>query len=225
MIKKIHFIWFGTKIPDSVKANIKKIQDDYKDFEFMVWNEENYKSKNAYFNGCIREKKYAHAADYARMDILNKHGGIYVEGDQTLTGDIEELVNQFPGKAILCKSNSRLLSLGFVYSPMNSEVVRDIMNLCETNTDHRTINSLLYKQVKVRGWKNQLYKDAILLAPHYLTFSEKGKPSYGEQLYLSTWKGEEAKPGKAYDRGKRIAKRKILFTLLTIFYKPWLKEK
>lgn len=81
--KIIHFCWFGhNQYTERVQYCIdswKKIMPEY---QFMLWNEENFDlsicdfAKEAYEKG-----KYAFVSDYVRLYALQKYGGIYLDVD------------------------------------------------------------------------------------------------------------------------------------------------
>lgn len=81
--KYIHYCWFGTKkLPRKVRRYMKTWKKYLPEYEFMLWNEENFDvnvtnfSKEAYEN-----KKWAFVSDVARIYALKKYGGIYFDTD------------------------------------------------------------------------------------------------------------------------------------------------
>lgn len=84
--KTIHYCWFG---PAKKSKKIVKCIDSWKkicpDYEIIEWNERNFDvNLNAYTRRCYKEKKYAFLSDYARLWILEKNGGIYLDTDVEL---------------------------------------------------------------------------------------------------------------------------------------------
>jgi len=52
------------------------------DYEIKEWNESNFDfSNNIYAKQAYERKKWAFVSDYARLAILHKHGGIYLDTD------------------------------------------------------------------------------------------------------------------------------------------------
>lgn len=92
--KIIHYIWFGDKpLPLRYQKNIEQWKKLCPDFEIKEWNEDNYDVyKIPYVKDAYKAKVYAFAADCARIDIVNTHGGIYFDTDVTLLKPINDLL-------------------------------------------------------------------------------------------------------------------------------------
>lgn len=84
--KKIHYCWFGHgrkngRVQDCI-ASWKRLCPDY---ELIEWNESNYDvGKSLYTKLAYEQEKWAHVSDYARIDIVNRCGGIYFDTDVEL---------------------------------------------------------------------------------------------------------------------------------------------
>jgi len=81
--RKIHYCWFGNgEKPDIVLKCIESWRKYNPDFEIIEWNERNYDVNKADFvKEAYEQKMWAFVSDYARFDIINEHGGIYVDTD------------------------------------------------------------------------------------------------------------------------------------------------
>lgn len=92
--KVIHYCWFGKKeIPEKNKRCIESWKKYCPDYEIMEWNETNYDlKKNRYMYQAYQMKKYGYVPDYARIDLLYQHGGIYFDTDVELIKNIDELL-------------------------------------------------------------------------------------------------------------------------------------
>ncbi len=94
--KTIHYFWIGeAPIPDDYKRNIEGWKRLNPEYEIRCWNEENYDfdsvsyMSEAYHMG----KEYLmFATDYARMDILYRYGGIYLDTDVELLKPLDDLL-------------------------------------------------------------------------------------------------------------------------------------
>lgn len=94
--KVIHYCWFGGKPLDELSerciASWKKFCPDYK---LVRWDETNYDvTKNEYMRRAYEEKKWAFVSDYARLDIIYEHGGVYLDTDVELIKPLDELLNR-----------------------------------------------------------------------------------------------------------------------------------
>ena len=63
------------------------------DYEIVEWNEDNYNvAKNNYMKQAYDAQKYGYVPDYARIDILYRHGGIYLDTDVELIRNLDDLL-------------------------------------------------------------------------------------------------------------------------------------
>lgn len=81
--KIIHYCWFGGKeIPKPEQDYIASWHKFMPDYEFMLWNEENFDINSVvYVKEAYECKKYAFVSDYVRLWALDKFGGIYFDTD------------------------------------------------------------------------------------------------------------------------------------------------
>lgn len=94
--KVIHYFWFGTKeIPDWQKKCIESWHRYCPDYEFRLWNEENYDiHKCKYMEDAYASGRMGFVPDYARLDVLYEQGGIYLDTDVELVRPLDELLYQ-----------------------------------------------------------------------------------------------------------------------------------
>lgn len=81
--KVIHYCWFGgDPKPDVIEKCIASWQRFCPDYEIIEWNESNYDvNAHPYTKAAHAAKKWAFVSDVARVEILLKHGGIYLDTD------------------------------------------------------------------------------------------------------------------------------------------------
>ena len=83
--KKIHYIWFGGEKNEITKRAIKTWKKRAPEYQIIEWNEYNLPNyKNKFYQAALKNKDYAFASDYARLEILKKYGGIYMDTDMYL---------------------------------------------------------------------------------------------------------------------------------------------
>lgn len=90
--KKIHYCWFGNN-PKSelVMKCIESWKKYCPDWEIIEWNESNVDIDSiAYMNEAYKNKKWAFVSDVARLDIIYKNGGIYLDTDVELKKSLDE---------------------------------------------------------------------------------------------------------------------------------------
>ncbi|WWR19221.1 glycosyltransferase [Lachnospiraceae bacterium JLR.KK009] len=92
--KVIHYCWFGK---GEYSKKIEKCISSWKkycpDYEIICWNEDNYDiHKNKYVEQAYGKRKWAFVSDYARVDIVYHHGGIYLDTDVELLKPLDGLL-------------------------------------------------------------------------------------------------------------------------------------
>lgn len=92
--KKIHYCWFGAgSKPELIQKCIASWHKFCPDWEIIEWNESNYDvSANRYAREAYELKKWAFVSDVARLDIVNRYGGVYLDTDVELLAPIEGLL-------------------------------------------------------------------------------------------------------------------------------------
>lgn len=92
--KKIHYCWFGGKeIPNKLQNYIKTWKQFCPDYEIIRWDESNYDiTQNEYMLEAYRAGKYGFVPDYARLDIIYNHGGVYLDTDIELYRKLDDLL-------------------------------------------------------------------------------------------------------------------------------------
>jgi len=81
--KKIHYIWFGGKpLPERYKKNIETWRRYHPDFEIIRWDESNYDvTRQRYTREAYENKAWGFVSNQMRLDIIYRHGGIYLDTD------------------------------------------------------------------------------------------------------------------------------------------------
>ena len=118
--KKIHYCWIGgNPLPESAKKCIKSWRKYCPDYEIIEWNETNYDfSKIPYMKEAYEAKKWGFVPDYARLDIIYTHGGIYIDTDVEMVRSFDPLL-ELPGFAGFQDERYVALGLGFGAEPGN----------------------------------------------------------------------------------------------------------
>lgn len=93
--KIIHYFWTGgNPMPEKYLQCIESWKKYCPDYEIREWNENNYDiSKNKYMLGAYENKKWGFVPDYARLDIVYNHGGIYLDTDVEIVKPLDELLD------------------------------------------------------------------------------------------------------------------------------------
>jgi len=82
----IHYCWFGgSTIPIEYQTYMETWKKCCPNYDIVRWDENNYDiTKNRYIKQASEKKIWAFVSDFARVDIVNKYGGIYLDCDVEL---------------------------------------------------------------------------------------------------------------------------------------------
>lgn len=91
----IHYCWVGgAPKPQSVLSCIESWKRCCPDYQIREWNETNYDfTKNEYMKQAYEAKKWGFVPDYARLDIIYQHGGIYLDTDVEAIRSFDSLLD------------------------------------------------------------------------------------------------------------------------------------
>lgn len=94
--KIINYCWFGKgEMSSKLKECIVSWQRFCPDYEIKLWNEENFDiNKYEYTKQAYSAGKYSFVTDLARLDILYKYGGIYLDTDVKIIKKFDDLLYQ-----------------------------------------------------------------------------------------------------------------------------------
>jgi hypothetical protein len=94
--KIIHYCWFGgNEKPALAEKCIKSWKKYCPDYKIIEWNEENYdiSASPLYVRQAYEAKKWAFVTDYVRLDVVCRHGGIYLDTDVEVIKSLDPLLN------------------------------------------------------------------------------------------------------------------------------------
>lgn len=143
--KIIHYCWFG-KGPknDLMKRCIESWHVMCPDFTIQEWNEENYDVyANPFSKRMYNEKRWAFVADYARLEVLQKEGGFYLDTDMLLLKSLSSLT-KYP--CVLGEEEKGIISAGMLGAvPMHPYITKARKYYDENNGSIITIPRALTK--------------------------------------------------------------------------------
>lgn len=164
--KIIHYCWFGDgQIPKENQAYIDEWKTICPDYRIIKWDESNYDvNKVAFMREAAAAKNWAFIADYARFDIINTYGGIYLDVDVQLLKDYENVIDNSSFWGIEKDFNRQLYvapGLGFGSVP-NNPILTDLLKLYKEmhfDKDNVVASPILYRSFfEKRGF---IQKDRI----------------------------------------------------------------
>lgn len=126
--KIIHSFWFsGDKKTEVYQKCIDSWYKVLPDYKIIEWNMENYNwHKNPFVEKAIELQAWAFAADYARLDVLNEFGGIYMDMDVEVFKRFDGLLEN---EAVLSFSNHIQIDLAFIASKPNNHIIKELLEL------------------------------------------------------------------------------------------------
>lgn len=193
--KKIHYCWFGKKeLPDKYKSCIESWKKFCPDYEIVEWNETNYDvSKNRYMYEAYQKNVWGFVPDYARLDIIYNHGGIYLDTDVELIKNIDNLLYQ---KGFSGFEDEKNVAFGLGFGAIKGlPILKSIMEY--------------YDKISFINEKGELN---LIPSPEYITFilSQYGLISNGEYQKVADMTIYPAK----------VLSGKCMYTMRTVI-KPW----
>lgn len=127
--KKIHYFWVGGKsMPEKNKTCVESWKKFCPDYEIIEWNESNYDfSECTYMAQAYEAELWGFVPDYARLDIICREGGIYLDTDVELLKSLDDLLSC---KAFIGFENRKSVApgLGFGAEPGN-EILKQMRDL------------------------------------------------------------------------------------------------
>jgi len=90
----IHGIWFSDNpMPELYQRCLESWRKYSPDLEIRIWSLDTYKpSRCLFFEQAVEHKNWAFASDYARVDLLRRYGGIYMDLDVEMLRPIDDLL-------------------------------------------------------------------------------------------------------------------------------------
>ena len=249
--KIIHYCWIGdAQKPKSVEYCIESWKKYCPDYEIIEWNENNYDfTKNQYMKEAYEAKKWGFVPDYARLDIIYNHGGIYLDTDVELVKSFDDLLEQ---EAFIGFENTGTEELyvncgqGFGAKPRNEIIKKmidfyDGMHFCDKNGELNMLPSPHYttKVLCENGLKREnntqeldgiiVYNSQVLCPKNFTTGDiDVTNETYSIHHFTASWLDEKIK--KAMDHEREVYKKYgkklggYVLILESIFEKYSIKE-
>lgn len=142
--KVLHSFWFsGDEKPEAYQKCMDSWRKICPDYEIHEWNMENYDyAKHPFMKKAIEEGKWAFASDYARLDVVSRFGGIYLDMDVELLHPLDSLLGC---EAFFTFDTQNDIDLGTFAAKEGNPLVKKLMNLYDSVTfsgDMKRMNQL-----------------------------------------------------------------------------------
>lgn len=127
--KIIHYCWFGkNEMPLKEKECVAGWKKFYPDYEFKIWNEDNFDyNKCIYARQAYERGNYAFVSDYVRVKVLYEYGGIYLDTDVKI---IKKLPN-VPEKGFLGFERRKFIGTAVMAAEPESELIAELLDYYE----------------------------------------------------------------------------------------------
>lgn len=180
--KIIHYVWLGGEKDSVAKKAIRTWKKKAPDFQIIEWNERNLSNlTNQFYDDALSNHDYAFASDYARLMILKRYGGIYIDTDMFLLANPSNLLTN-KDLVFGIQNKDIIFSAGFIASIPGQEFISralNVYNRVEYNKEKLIANTALLSplmfsmyefehkaKTQVRG-KVVAYNPNILLQPSF----------------------------------------------------------
>lgn len=191
--KIIHYCWFGNgKLGDLEKKCIESWYNKNPDYEIKLWNENNFDIQdNKYATEAYDNKKWAFVSDYARLVVLEKYGGVYLDTDMEVLVGLESFIKN---SAFLGYENDSKVAAGIIGAEKNHSFIKllkakyDNEVFIETNklnmkTIVERITELLEEEYNLNNNNSgiqQLLKNDLMIYPrdYFYPVSMAGKKKF-----------------------------------------------
>lgn len=200
--KKIHYCWFGRgELNKKAKKCIHSWEKYCPDYEIIEWNEDNYDiNQNPYTKYTYYNKKFAFLSDYARLQIIEKEGGIYFDVDVEVVRSMDDLLTEH---AFFGFETEEYINTGIGFgAEKNSELVRAMIKEYDVVLDgkHDVIGcpklntaALLKKGLKQNGQIQSVNGATIYPIEYFNPYDDptgrlnKTKNTYSIHWYAKSW--------------------------------------
>ncbi len=204
--KKIHYVWLGG---NEKSADIKKCMASWPkhlaDYEIKEWNESNFDiESHPFVKTACQAKKWAYASDYIRMWALYNEGGVYLDTDNLVVDNIDDLLKN---QAFVGFENENYPFTACFGAVKKHPFVKKTLDYYEgrefefdSNDEMKVVNTKIVAEILVKDFgckvnnQEQLLDSGIKVYPDYVLCNPSNK-SKVIHVFTGTWM-DSAKPLK-----------------------------
>ena len=132
--KIINYCWFGKgAMPDLVERCIASWKMHMPDWEYRLWNEDNFDVSTApqYVQEAYAAKKYAFVSDYVRLWALEQEGGLYMDVDFEVYKPFDDLMEKYDAFAGYEGSKRNPVMMGVIAAKAHHSWIQGMMQTYE----------------------------------------------------------------------------------------------
>jgi hypothetical protein len=207
--KAIHYCWFGGgEMPQFMKKCVNSWIACNTGYQLVKWNEDNFNVyQNNYIKQAYKAGKYAFVSDFARLDILYRHGGIYLDTDVEVLKRFDDLLHN---DAFIAYNEWAVVNSAICGSIAGHEIIRrmrdeprSFINFLNDDNSYNLTNNSIYETAVlsqlgfVKDFTYQLVGNISVYPPCF--FPQKGKlglntkidgRTYAVHYATGTWKSQ-----------------------------------
>ena len=183
------------------------------DWEYVLWNEENFdvSMAPAYVREAYEAKKYAFVSDYVRLYVLEKEGGVYLDTDVEVLKSYEPLLENV---AFIGFEENKHKSLGTncIGCEANTPWLKELLEhyhsvhfihldgTLDLTTNAELITRYLETKGLTRDGKEQIVGEVHVYDHHYFSpitstrVMRKNESTYSIHHFAGSWTGEKSCP-------------------------------
>jgi Glycosyltransferase sugar-binding region containing DXD motif len=192
--KTIHYCWFGNNPKnEEIDMCIKSWEKTCSDFTIKEWNELNFPIDQFPFAKRMYEaEKWAFVADYARLYILEKYGGFYLDTDMLLLQPLSPMTSH---TCVLGEEAVGVISAGM----LGAEAHNPFIGACKDIYDHNTEELVTIPRVLTAVFETFPNKSSLTVYPPQtfypfdastissFTGQDLGPEVFGVHLWHHSW--------------------------------------
>ncbi len=191
--KVLHLIWFGKKEKNALILEcISSWKKTMPLWKIKEWDEENYSLEKApqWVQTAYSERKWAFVSDYARIDILEKEGGVYLDTDMYMVRSLDSLCTH---SLFIGKEDSLHLSAGVIGSIAHHPFMSDVLTYYWQSKKCIPIPKVLTEVFNTHSYSDIFILDALAFYPFsqqtISKFNKKNAPtdSYSVHMWNYSW--------------------------------------
>ncbi|MFU8820501.1 MAG: glycosyltransferase family 32 protein [Gammaproteobacteria bacterium] len=200
--KILHQIWINADKPD-LPPEFARYRDTWlerhPDWEYRLWNLENLDFEPRCANLLHQAQHYAQMADLLRIEILHRHGGVYVDVDFECLQSIDRILEDVT--AFACSEDGRCITNSILGCVQGSEVMRQVIESFPTRLGLAPVNVetgpvFLTHVLLTHGFSQDftLFPTRYFFPFNYWTRSDQSvdyRGSYAVHHYADSWKTVE----------------------------------
>ena len=192
--KVIHYCWFGRgEMPELVKECIASWHEYMPDYEYKLWNEDNFDVNSVpYTKEAYELRKFAFVSDYVRLWALEREGGVYMDVDFETYKPFDDLLswNSFAGFE---GSKHNPVMMGVIASEAHGKWVTEMLEAYQgrhflhtdgtpdLTTNVQFISAIMRENGFVQNGKEQDYKDLHIFPVDFFC----PRQTTGEYLFMA----------------------------------------